>query len=175
MELSDEDKEFLKTYKAGDYEKPSVTADIVVFTIKNGKLHVMLIKRKNPPFKDKWAIPGGFVEIKETVEEAAKRELKEETNIEANLFNFGVFSDVDRDPRTRVISIAYCCLVDYDELSKNMEARDDAKEVKLFDFEKLPELAFDHEKILEKAIEPGLLDLVNKIGSVAKFWEELEI
>jgi 8-oxo-dGTP diphosphatase len=145
--LSNEDKEFLKTYKADDYQHPSVTVDMLIFTVVEDKLKLMLIKRKNPPYKDKWAIPGGFVEINESVDAAAVRELKEETGIKCYMEQFGVFGDVDRDPRTRVISIAYFALVPF-ECLKKIKAGDDAKEVKLFDIRELPELAFDHYKII---------------------------
>lgn len=145
--LSNEDKEFLKTYKADDYQHPSVTVDMLIFTVVEDKLKLMLIKRKNPPYKDKWAIPGGFVEINESVDAAAVRELKEETGIKCYMEQFGVFGDVDRDPRTRVISIAYLALVPLQFL-KLMKAGDDAKEVQLFDIRELPDLAFDHYKIV---------------------------
>ena len=104
--LSKEDKEFLKTYKADDYEHPSVTVDMLIFTVIED-LSIMLIKRKNPPYKDKWAIPGGFVNIDESGDTAAKRELKEETGVDCYLEQFKVFGEVNRDPRTRVISVAH--------------------------------------------------------------------
>ena len=144
----DEEKEFLKNYNADDYQHPSVTVDMLIFTVIEDKLKLMLIKRKNPPYKNKWAIPGGFVEINESVDSAAMRELAEETGITFTFMEqFGVFGEVDRDPRTRVISIAYLALVP-SECLKEMKAGDDAKEVELFDIKELPELAFDHYAII---------------------------
>lgn len=171
--LSDEDKEFLKTYKVGDYERPSVTVDILIFTIFNNRLNLLLIKRKACPFKNKWAIPGGFLDLakNETIEQAADRELFEETNIKGYLEQFGVFSEPDRDPRTRVISNGFVALVPSKQLIENMRAGDDAKEVELFeivldnsktDFSHLQniygfkinreDLAFDHAEIIKKAL-----------------------
>ena len=157
--LSNEDKEFLKTYNADEYKHPSVTVDMLIFSVHEGKLQLMLIKRKNPPYKDCWAIPGGFVEIDESVDNAALRELKEETNVEGKLIQFGVFGEVNRDPRTRVISIGYLALVQYKDLCK-MQAGDDAKAVNLFtvslneklEFNTALNLAFDHEDIIREGI-----------------------
>ena len=164
--LSEEDKEFLKTYKADEYEHPSVTVDMLIFSVSNNAdLQIMLIKRKNSPYKDCWAIPGGFVNIDESVNVAAQRELKEETNVYGHLEQFGVFGDVKRDPRTRVISIAYLALVRDDLLKAQMQAGDDAKEVKLFNvtldnesnelrfFNSKLNLAFDHEDIIKSGIK----------------------
>ena len=149
--LSKEDKEFLKTYKADDYEHPSVTVDMLIFTVIED-LSIMLIKRKNPPYKDNWAIPGGFVNIDESVDTAAKRELKEETGIDCYLEQFKVFGEVDRDPRTRVISVAHLALTPFTNLCK-YKAGDDAKEVQFFDIDMLPELAFDHKQIIEEGLK----------------------
>ena len=150
--LSKEDQEFLKTYRADDYEHPSVTVDMLIFTIIENKLNLMLIKRKNPPYKDKWAIPGGFVNIDESVEKAAIRELAEETGIGCYMEQFGVFGEVDRDPRTRVISIAHLALTPFEAL-KFAKAGDDAKEISFFNVRELPELAFDHNKIIEQGLK----------------------
>ena len=175
--LTQEDKDFLKTYKAGDYERPSVTVDMLIFSVYEGKLFLMLIKRKAPPFRDHWAIPGGFLDLskKETIEDAAKRELKEETNIEGTfLEKFNVYSAVDRDPRTRVISVAHVALVPFNKLYDNMRAGDDAKEIDLFQVCALPDssvikffiptifrkgkvlhntdLAFDHAEIIKDGL-----------------------
>lgn len=137
------EKEFLKDYDVSKYEKPSVTVDILIYTVfnqdidnyrklPNKVLEVLLIKRKDHPFKDKWAIPGGFVNINENLDEAARRELKEETNLEniylEQLYTYG---DVLRDPRSRVISCTYMSLVDRTHL--NVKANDDAKDARWFD------------------------------------------
>lgn len=135
--------EFLNQYSPGNYERPSVTADVLVFTVDNIKsnnykmndekvLKLLLINRINHPFINCWAIPGGFVNIDEGLHAAALRELKEETNIEdvyiEQLYTFG---QVDRDPRTRVISTTYMALVDQSKL--HPVAGDDAKDVKWFE------------------------------------------
>ena len=110
----------------------------------------MLIKRRDEPFADAWALPGGFVDMEETTEVAARRELEEETGVK-DLFleQLYTFSGVDRDPRGRVISIAYFALVKPSELE--LKAGDDAKEAAWFDTEKLPRLAFDHKEIVKTA------------------------
>lgn len=163
--LSEEDKTFLKTYNADEYEHPSVTVDMLIFTITDkGQLQLMLIQRKNPPYKDCWAIPGGFVNIDESVKTAAIRELQEETNVtQYNLHQFGVYGEVNRDPRTRVISIAYIAMVNHIELGNTMLHGDDAKAVKLYDISykdnqllfnnKELDLAFDHDKIIKDGLE----------------------
>lgn len=126
-------------------KKPSVTVDGVI--IKNGK--VLLIKRKNEPFKGRWALPGGFVEYGETVEEAVLREVKEETGMDAKIKKLvGVYSSPDRDPRGHTISIAFLM-----EAKGEAIAGDDATEARFFDLKKLPPLAFDHAKIIEDAVK----------------------
>lgn len=126
-------------------KKPSITVDGVI--IKNGK--ILLIKRKNEPFKGKWALPGGFVEYGEKVEDAVLREIKEETGLNAKIKNLlGVYSDPNRDPRGHTISIVFIL-----EGEGEAKASDDASDVKFFDLNKLPPLAFDHEKIIKDAIK----------------------
>lgn len=154
-----EEQLFLQQYNAGKYERPSVTADILVFSMIDDKLHVLLIKRKNYPFKDYWAFPGGFVNINESIEDAAHRELKEETGVEnVYLEQLYTFSKVDRDPRMRVISTAYIALVPSNEIK--LLPGDDASEAKwmkvhdlLLELENKDLLAFDHEVILKTAME----------------------
>ncbi|MFH1308187.1 MAG: NUDIX domain-containing protein [archaeon] len=134
------------------YENPKVTVDLVVFTIKDNDLKVLLIKRAIEPYKGNWAIPGGFLKINETVEEAAKRELKEETGIETvYLEQLYTFSQPDRDPRGRVITVTHLALVNSSELK--LKASSDAAEAHWFSTYKIPKLAFDHNKILEYAIK----------------------
>ncbi|MBC7128495.1 MAG: NUDIX hydrolase [Thermoplasmatales archaeon] len=128
--------------------KPSLAVDGVL--IKNRK--VLLVKRKNEPFKEKWALPGGFVEYGERVEEAIIRELKEETGMNVRIKKlFGVYSDPDRDPRGHVISIVF--LVESEDEPK---AGDDAVDARFFDLDNLPELAFDHKKIIEEVMKYGM-------------------
>lgn len=131
-----------------EYEKPSHTADFI-FIKSADFFYVLLIKRKNDPFKGKWALPGGFLDKGETVKQAAVRELKEETGIdclEPKLL--GVYSKPGRDPRGWVVSTAFIKIV---KQQKDIKAGDDASEAKWFDLNNLPELAFDHIEILNDA------------------------
>ena len=131
------------------YRIPSVTADIFIF---DDDLNFILIKRKNDPFKDCWALPGGFVEYGESVETAAIREAKEETNIDVELKDLvNVYSEPDRDPRRHTITVAYTAKGDMG----SRKADDDAKDIDVFTCEKLDEinLAFDHEKIIKDCLK----------------------
>ena len=132
------------------YPHPAVSTDVVIFTIQDEQLKVLLIRRLSEPFKDGWALPGGFVEIDEDLEQAALRELQEETGITGvyleQLYTFG---QPDRDPRERVITISYYSLVPIDRLT--VGAASDARELGWFDIAELPELAFDHQQIISKA------------------------
>lgn len=126
-------------------KKPSIAVDGIL--IKNNK--ILLIKRKNEPFKGKWALPGGFVEYGERVEEAVLREFEEEVGIKAKIKRLlGVYSDPNRDPRGHVISVVF--LLEGEGIPK---AGDDAKDAKFFDLDDLPPLAFDHDKIIRDAIK----------------------
>ena len=130
------------------YKKPSITVDIVIFNESSDeKKKFVLIKRKNEPFKDYWAIPGGFVEYGETVEDSAIREAKEETGIDIKLKRlFKVYSKPDRDPRGHTITIVYIATGNINDL----KAGSDAYDTKICSFEELSSLkiAFDHENIL---------------------------
>lgn len=142
--LTEED--FLKHYDSSKYDKPSVTTDMILFTVdsiqsenykKNDRkvLKVLLIKRKNHPFINHWALPGGFIDMDEDLETAALRELKEETDLDqAYIEQLYTFGDVNRDPRTRVISVGYMALVDHTKLKP--KAGDDAKDVDWFEIER---------------------------------------
>lgn len=136
------EEEFLRQYSPGNYERPSVTVDMLLFTVvdkvvedirklNEKELRILLIKRKEHPYIGEWAIPGGFVNINESIEEAAHRELKEETNID-NIYmeQLATFGDVGRDPRMRVISTAYMALVPNKNL--NPIAGDDSENVAWF-------------------------------------------
>ncbi|HHF56182.1 MAG TPA: NUDIX hydrolase [Thermoplasmatales archaeon] len=125
--------------------KPSVAVDGVL--IKGDK--ILLIKRKNEPFKGRWALPGGFVEYGETVEEAVLREFEEEVGLRARIKKLlGVYSKPDRDPRGQVISIVF--LLDAEGDAK---AGDDAADARFFPLDNLPPLAFDHDEIIKDAIQ----------------------
>lgn len=140
-------------YDASKYQHPSVTVDVVVFTILDEQLKVLLIKRKAWPYEGMWAIPGGFVQMDESLETAAYRELAEETGVTRDsvyLEQLYTFGQPHRDPRTRVITVAYFALVSADQL--NPQAASDAEEVGWFSMYQLPPLAFDHAEILDYAL-----------------------
>ncbi|MEO0043599.1 MAG: hypothetical protein RL329_3047 [Bacteroidota bacterium] len=135
-----------------EYPRPSLTVDCIIFGLdETGRLKVLLIQRAKNPFKDHWALPGGFVDMDEDLEAAALRELKEETGVEnvfiEQLFTFGT---PERDPRGRVVSVAYFALVNLAE--HQLGADTDAQDVRWYALDELPDLAFDHAVILETAI-----------------------
>lgn len=129
-----------------------VTVDIVIFTIQSGELKVLLVKRGIPPFQGSYAIPGGFVQAEESLDAAALRELKEETGVNdvylEQLYSFG---DPGRDPRGRVVTVAYFALIAADR--SPLAAGSDAANAAWWPIERLPELAFDHRQILDYALE----------------------
>ncbi|MGI0133539.1 MAG: NUDIX domain-containing protein, partial [Candidatus Micrarchaeaceae archaeon] len=119
------------SYDASKYERPSVTVDVIMMSLRQGDLQVLLIKRRSWPFEGMWAIPGGFVNMDESLETAAKRELREETGLEdVYLEQLYTFGDPGRDPRTRVITVVYFALLDSERLQ--VRAADDAVEVDWF-------------------------------------------
>ncbi|MDV3237535.1 MAG: NUDIX hydrolase [Gammaproteobacteria bacterium] len=132
------------------YPHPAVTTDIVIFTIRDGRLKLLLIKRGGEPYQGRWALPGGFVELDEDLEASARRELEEETGVSGvyleQLYTFG---RPDRDPRERVITVAYYALIPSDQV--RLQAATDAEAVGWFAFEELPPLAFDHDEIVAMA------------------------
>ena len=134
-----------------DYPRPALTVDCVVFGFDEGDLKVLLIRRDADPFRGKWALPGGFVKMDESLEEAARRELREETGIERlyleQLFTFG---DVDRDPRGRVVTVAYYALVKLADY--RVRATTDASSAAWFSLADVSRLAFDHNRILDTAL-----------------------
>jgi 8-oxo-dGTP diphosphatase len=133
-------------------ESLRVTVDIVIFTLREGSLQVLLVKRGVPPFEGQYAIPGGFIREDESLEEAALRELHEETGVR-NVFleQLYTFGDPKRDPRGRVITVAYFALIASDKLS--LVAGADAAEAQWFPASSVPPLAFDHKSILDYALE----------------------
>lgn len=165
---SNEEKAFLEKYDASKFERPSVTTDIVILTLDaSDELNILLIKRGEYPYKDRWAIPGGFLAAgKESIDEAAARELKSETNIDnVYLKQLYTFGNPGRDPRTTVISVAYTALVPKHML--DIKAGDDAEDAKLFTIKydvngiiftnentviTENDLAFDHAEIIKMAI-----------------------
>lgn len=133
-----------------DYPRPAVTADSVVFCNGSDGLSVLLIERANDPFKGCWAFPGGFMDMEENAEDCAKRELKEETGMEVRSLEYlGTFSELNRDPRGRTITIAYYAVVE----KSDVIGADDASQAKWFPIDSIPSLAFDHEEILRAALK----------------------
>lgn len=131
------------------YPHPAVTSDCVIFGFDGVAIKVLLIQRGIEPYKDKWAFPGGFMQIDETVEECAKRELEEETGLKTtSVEQFYTFSDVNRDPRERVITVAHYALVRLEEV----KGGDDARSAQWFAMNEIPSLAFDHDRILRMAV-----------------------
>jgi 8-oxo-dGTP diphosphatase len=129
---------------------PAVTADVVLFTIRDGGLALLLIRRGQAPYAGHWALPGGFVDIDEDVADAAARELAEETGVTGvTLEQFRTFGAVGRDPRERIISVAYWALAPNEQLRP--EAGDDAAATRWFPLASLPALAFDHDEIIAAA------------------------
>ena len=145
--------EFLKKYNAEEFKRPSVAVDILVFTIKDDKLKLLLIKRGAHPFKGMFAIPGGFVGFDESLEHAAMRELFEETNVSGiHLEQFHTFGEPKRDPRTRVISVAFISLINSEKIK--LLSRADAADAQWINIDNLPkQIAFDHKMIIDKALE----------------------
>ena len=134
-----------------EYPRPAVTVDIVIFAGSENSVEVLLIKRAHPPFKGKWAFPGGFVDANESLEDAARRELVEETGITGIKLNqLGAFGDPGRDPRGHTVSVVFTALLDD---PPDAVAADDAAEARWHSSRRLPRLAFDHREILRLALE----------------------
>lgn len=131
------------------YPHPAVTADCVIFGFDGVSIKVLLIQRAIDPYKGKWALPGGFMNIDESAEECARRELEEETGLKtASVEQFYTFTDVMRDPRERVITVAHYALVRLSEV----KGGDDAAKAQWFVQSEIPSLAFDHDRILRMAL-----------------------
>ena len=133
-----------------EYPRPAVTADCVVIT-KETEPKVLLIQRGNEPFKGQWAFPGGFMNMDETTEQCAIRELEEETGLKVTeIQQIGAYSKVDRDPRGRTVTVAYLAIIDKVEVVQGL---DDAAKAQWFSLSSLPKLAFDHEDIMNDVIK----------------------
>lgn len=188
MENMDSEEEFLKSYRPENYERLSVTADILVFTLsERGELSLLLIERDNYPFKERWALPGGFVHIDESLDSAARRKLFEETGLEKiYMEQLATFGEVGRDPRMRVISVAYLGLAPKGSLYG--QESDDTNKTCLFQIKERAdgsfvflnedrvimfsesELAFDHAKIIHE----GLCRIRGKLNYTDIAFELLE-
>jgi 8-oxo-dGTP diphosphatase len=155
-----EDAAFLAAYRPGDFPRPSVTVDVVALTIQDGELRVLVVKRAEPPFRGRWALPGGFVRVGdgkkdrgESLDDAVARELAEETGLtrrEVYVEQLGAFGEPQRDPRMRVISVAYYALVRPD-LVPRVRAGGDASAAAWLAPSPGLHLAFDHAAIIEAA------------------------
>ena len=157
-----------------EYPRPAVTTDCVIFGFDGTELKVLLVERGRDPFKGRWALPGGFMKMDESLEECARRELKEETNV-SNVYleELGAYSSVNRDPRGRVVTVVYIALVrpvDFEVIGG-----DDADSAAWFPVSDVPPLAFDHDKILSDArvrlreilrLRPVAFSLVDKHFSI---------
>ncbi|MBP3254244.1 MAG: NUDIX hydrolase [Bacteroidales bacterium] len=132
------------------YPHPALTADNIVFAYDGQNLNVLLIERKADPFKNCWAFAGGFMNIDETIEQCASRELAEETGLKVEKSEqLACFSSVNRDPRERVVSIAFICFAKM----QTVTAGDDAQRACWFKLNAVPELAFDHRQMLNMALQ----------------------
>ena len=136
-----------------DWPRPMVTVDAVVFTFRGDKTEVLLINRKNEPFKGRWSLPGGFIEMDEELEDAVARELAEETGLTGvQLEQMHTFGECGRDPRGRMITTAFFGIATKGQ--DKIKAGDDAAKAQWFDIEKLPkDMAFDHNEVIRFAIE----------------------
>jgi len=135
-----------------EYPRPAVTVDAAIFRYNGDDLEVLLIERGNYPFEGMWALPGGFLDMDETLEEAIVRELEEETGLlNVNLKQLFAFSTLGRDPRGRTITITFYGTVDMN--NSKVKAGDDARNAKWFPTKKLSKLAFDHQEMIEMALE----------------------
>ena len=131
------------------FPRPAVTVDIIIFRIFENEPEVLLIQRANDPFKGQWALPGGFVDKDEPLEEAAARELQEETGLKGILLTqMHTFGSPGRDPRGHTVSVVY---VGYLPLGAKAKAGDDAAKTEWFNVNELPELAFDHDSVIDMA------------------------
>lgn len=133
-----------------DQHQPAVTVDVVIFTLRDNDLQVLLIKRGHLPFRGRWALPGGFVQVDESLEAAARRELAEETGVtNVYLEQLYTFGEPERDPRGRVISVAYIALV---PAPLAVHGSSDAGDAAWLSVSELPPLAFDHTAIVQYAL-----------------------
>jgi 8-oxo-dGTP diphosphatase len=136
------------------HPRPALTVDCVVFGFDEGELKVLLIERGGEPFRGTWALPGGFVQLDETLDEAARRELREETGLGEGVFLEQLYTfDLGRDPRERVVSVAYYALVALDRHAAQLHASSDARNAAWFGVSDVPRLAFDHRTILDTGVQ----------------------
>lgn len=150
-EITKQDKEFLDNYDSSAYEKPSITVDVLVFTIENEELKIVMIKRKNSPYKGMLSLPGAFVGIAETLDEAASRGIKEKTGLSDIYFEqLYTWGEVNRDPRMRIISVSYMALVSIEELYRAAGSSEIANHLYSVDqlLQSDESIAFDHKEMI---------------------------
>lgn len=164
MECSERGDDELKyCYK---YPRPSVTTDCVVFGFSEARLSVLLVRRGAEPFKDRWAFPGGFMEIDESAEEGVRRELREETGLECGrVRQFHAFTSPGRDPRGRVMTVAFYALV----RPESVCGGDDAADARWFALDAVPALAFDHDEVLRTALVALRRDAFSSLSVLMRF------
>lgn len=144
----------LKMPHSYEYPRPALTVDAVIVAKDAAVPQLLLIQRKIDPFKDCWALPGGFVNENESLDKAAERELEEETSVspkDVKLVQVGTFGDKGRDPRGWTVTVAYACVVPTTKLG--VKAADDAKNAQWYSIDGLPDLAFDHKKVVKTSFE----------------------
>lgn len=166
-----------------EYPRPALTADCVIFGFDGNALNVLLIERGIEPYKGYWALPGGFMRMDETIDECARRELMEETQVkDIYIEQFRVFSSINRDPRGRVVTVAFIALVRPE--AHAVKGGDDARVAMWFNCEKLPPLAFDHEEILAAArahlteilrVRPVAFNLLNEVFTIDELRRVYEV
>lgn len=134
-----------------EYPRAALTVDAIVLAKENNKCFVLLIERGREPFQNKWALPGGFIDMDETLEKACRRELEEETGLRVDaMTQFKAYDALERDPRHRTISVVFSTQI---EGKADVKGNDDAARASWFETKNLPELAFDHQQILEDFLE----------------------
>lgn len=176
----------MRKYNTNDinFEHPAITVDVLIFTVKDDRLKILLVRRGLEPYKGDWAIPGVFVNMDESLENAASRALKEKTGVEIEkvyLEQLYTFGELNRDPRSRVVTVAYFALSDNYRFTPISSAS--VQELDLFSIKKLPRLAFDHKKIIDTAIHrlrskieysnivQGLLPEKFRLSDLQKYYE----
>lgn len=173
----------MEKYDVSKFDRPSVTVDVLIFTIDENKLKIILVKRSEWPFDGKWAIPGGFIKMDEGLEDAAMRKLAEEAGVkDVYLEQLYTFGDPGRDPRTRVITVTYFALIPSSRL-KLGSAASKVSQASWYPVTELPVLAFDHKKIINYAadrikskieysnIVKGLLPAKFRLSELQKVYE----
>jgi 8-oxo-dGTP diphosphatase len=145
-----------------NYPRPAVTADAVIFRLEEDEtLEILLIRRNDEPFKGKWALPGGFLDENETLEECVAREVEEETGLAGiRFYQLEAFSQPDRDPRGRTITVAFW---GFCKNKPKLTAGSDATDASWIDINLIPELAFDHDKIIKKALKRAMEIMADKL------------